>query len=246
MNLFARFVGMNRRAAAWLEGRFPEAFRDDSYVDALMGRVNEAIVATRPARILEAGGVDRPLLQRNQGYEFVGVDIDDRPECADVYDRFIVQSVEEPMPVQADMIVSITLLEHVPDNKSAIESFFRSLNPGGTTHHYIPSKWHPYSISLRLVGPKLQKILIKLLRPGAIGVTGYPAFFDYCDPGSMEKLMERSGFVNIRTKTFYEAADYFAFFLPAYLLVVAIEKLCKALNLRIFASGFVISASKPA
>ena len=245
MKALAEFVRANRRVAARLEVSHPKIFNDDSYVDVLLARINEAIDATRPRTVIEAGGVDRPMLGRGRGYEFVGIDIDDRPECANVYDRFIVQSVEKSLPLKADMIVSITLLEHVPDNHATMRSFFEALNAGGTTHHYIPSKWHPYSIALRLVGARLQKILIRHLRPEAEAVTGYPAFFNHCDPGSMERLMRGSGFQNVSVRSFYNAADYFAFFLPAYFIVVAFEKVCKLLRLRIFASGFVISGVKP-
>lgn len=245
MKALAGFVRANRRVAARLEADHPKVFCDDSYVDFLLDRINGAIGATRPQTVIEAGGVDRPLLGRGRGYEFVGIDIDDRPECDNVYDRFVVQSVEQPLPLKADMIVSITLLEHVPDNEATMRSFFDALNPGGTTHHYVPSKWHPYSIALRLVGSKLQKVLIRHLRPEAEAVTGYPAFFNHCDPGSMEKLMKEVGFRDVSIRSFYSAADYFAFLLPAYFVVIGIEKVCKLFALRVFASGFVISGVKP-
>ena len=143
------------------------------------------------------------------------------------------------------MIISITVLEHVPDNASAARAMFGALKPGGTMHHYVPSKWHPYSVALRLVGPSLQKKLIAILRPEAVAVTGYPAFFDHCSPGDMERLLQQAGFGDIRIKAFYRASDYFAFFLPAYLAVVLFEALCEACGWRLFASGFVISAARP-
>jgi hypothetical protein len=143
------------------------------------------------------------------------------------------------------MIFSITLMEHVQDNQSAVDSIFGALRPGGVTHHYIPSKWHPYSVALRIVGPRLQRILIPLLRPEAVGVTGYPAYFDYCSPPSMKKLFGRAGFVDVRVRVFYRASDYFAFFLPAYLFVSLYENLCKFLSIKTAGSGFIISARRP-
>ena len=83
------------------------------------------------------------------------------------------------------MVISITMLEHVPNNTLAVGSMFEALKPGGVTHHYVPSNWHPYSIALRMVGPKLQKRLIATLRQAAAAVTGYPAFFDHCSVTSM-------------------------------------------------------------
>ncbi|MER9214720.1 class I SAM-dependent methyltransferase [Mesorhizobium sp. M0663] len=241
-----RFIGWNRCAAAWLERRLPRVFGAPSYKAELERRIADDIARLGPSAILEVGGIDRPLLQRGHGFSYIGLDIEERPDCYTVYDRFIVQSIEQPVNVEADMLISITLMEHVPDNKAASGSMFSALRPGGAMHHYMPSKWHPYSIALRLVGPVMQKWLIPYLRPSAVGVTGYPAFFDHCSPSDMAKVFRQQGFEKIDVMPFYRASDYFAFFLPAYLSVALFENLCAALNWRIFCSGFVISAIRPA
>ncbi|RWK37341.1 methyltransferase domain-containing protein [Mesorhizobium sp.] len=241
-----RFIGWNRNAAAWLERRFPKVFGAPSYKAELERRIADDVTRLGPSAILEVGGIDRPLLQRGHGFSYIGLDIEERPHCYTIYDRFIVQSIEHPVNVEADMLISITLMEHVPDNEAAARSMFLVLRPGGVMHHYIPSKWHPYSIALRLVGPVLQKWLIPYIRPAAVGVTGYPAFFDHCSPSDMAKVFRREGFEKVDVMPFYRASDYFAFFLPAYLGVALFENLCSVLNWRVFSSGFVISASKPA
>jgi hypothetical protein len=172
------------------------------------------------------------------------LDIEERPRCYEVYDQFIVQSIEQPVSISADLIISITLLEHVRDNTAAVQTIYEALTPSGTTLHYIPSKWHPYSIILRLVGPKLQKLLIGTLRSHAVETTGYPTFFDKCSPDAMRRLFECSGFGNIRIKPFYRAGEYFAFFLPAYTTVCFLENVAEFLGWRFFCSGFIISATK--
>ena len=207
-------------------------------------RIANVIRRQKPAAILEVGGIDRPLLARSPAYEYIGLDIEEKPACNSIYDYFIVQSIEKPTSILVDMVIPITLMEHVPDNEAAVRSMFAALRPGGTTHHYIPSKWHPYALATRLVGPVLQRRLIPLLRPAAVGVTGYPAFFDKCTPSAMTALFRRQGFSKINVKAFYRASDYFAFFLPVYLTVAMFENLCSALDWHFFASGFVISAEK--
>jgi hypothetical protein len=133
----------------------------------------------------------------------------------------------------------------VPDNTASVRTMFEALRSGGVTHHYIPAKMHPYSICLRLVGPKWQKRLIPRLRPGSEGVTGYPAFFDHCSVGAMTRLFKQTGFVDIDVKPYYRANDYFAWFLPAYFVVSTLENWWSAWGMSWFASGFVISARKP-
>ena len=243
--MIRRLVEWNRQGARFLERRFQRVFGTEGSKIQLERRIRRELEERRPEVVVEVGGIDRPLLARGAGFEYVGVDIESQPECFRVYDRFIVQSIEQPLEVGADMLISITLLEHVPDNRAAVKAMFGALKPGGTTHHYIPSKWHPYAIALRLVGPQVQKRLIPLLRPHAVALTGYPAFFDNCTPAAMTRLFREQGFEILEVKPFYRASDYFAFLIPAYLAVVAFENFCAARDLRLFASGFIISARRP-
>jgi hypothetical protein len=142
-------------------------------------------------------------------------------------------------------VISTTLLEHVQNNDAAFKVMYNALAPGGVMHHYVPSKWHAYSICLRIVGPKIQKKLIPILRSHAADVTGYEAFFHRCSIGEMKKLAKQSGFENINVMAFYRATDYFAFFLPAFLGVALLENICESIGIETCASGFVISCSKP-
>jgi|GEM_PF-1327730 len=238
-----KLVKANRRAADVASNKWPKLFKTESYARLFDERIRRALADA--SSVLEVGGIDRPYLKKEQGYEYVGMDIEERPRCHDVYDRFLVQSVEDSFPGEFDVILSVTLMEHVPNNSRAIASMFKALRPGGTTHHYVPSKNHPYSLGLRLIGPKLQKQLIPVIRPAAEAVTGYPAFFDRCTPAQMEAEFKRAGFCDVEVQPFYRANDYFAFLLPAYVAVTCLEKSFEALSLAPLASGFVISARKP-
>ena len=61
----------------------------------------------------------------------------------------------------------------------------------------------------------------------------------------MRRLFVANGLVDIDVKAYYRANDYFAFFVPAYVLVSLFENLCQAFKIELLASGFVISARKP-
>lgn len=239
-----RFVAANRALSQALERRFPRFFGFPSYQDELRGRI-VASLADCSGDVLEIGGIDRPFLSKSDGYRYVGMDIEEKPRCHEVYDRFVVQSVEDPIPGPYDLVLSITLLEHVRDNESSIANIFAALRPACTTHHYIPGKGHPYALALRAVGPRWQKRLIRVLRPGSVEETGYPTFFDHCTARDMARVFERAGFEGIRVRSFYRANDYFAFFVPAFIAITAFENLCRACGWSYFASGFVISGRKP-
>jgi SAM-dependent methyltransferase len=240
-----KFIGWNKAKSYAMAKRFPRLFASASYSKLLHSRIEHSL-GEGVERVLEVGGIDRPLLEKGRGFEYVGIDIEEKDTCYGVYDRFLVQSVEDPIEGPFDLVISITLMEHVPDNEAAVRSIYGALKTGGETHHYIPSKWHPYAIALRMVGPKWQARLIPLLRPGSETETGYPAFFSYCTGSSMRKLLKEAGFEDVDVQHFYWATDYFSFFFPLFFLVNLFEQTNALLGLSWFASGFVISARKPA
>ena len=245
MPLLKLFVKFNVDLCHWLARRYPLFFRGTrSYQAELRASIESFILTNKPETIIEVGGIDRPLLKKSLNYCYIGVDIEEKDSCYKIYDKFYVQSIEQGLAEKSDLIISITLLEHVRDNKSSLGVMYSSLRNGGGMLHYIPSKFHFYSIILRIVGPKLQKKIIKYLRPHAIDVTGYPAFFDYCSPQGMRRLCESAGFNSIEIIPYYRANDYFAFFIPLFILVSLFENLFERFGIQIFASGFILKAIK--
>lgn len=210
----------------------------------MLGMIEELLHQNKIRNILEVGGIDRPLLEKSKTYTYDGLDIESKEKCRDIYDNFMVQSIEQKVSGKYDLIISFTLLEHVPNNTNSFHSIYDALNEKGVTIHYIPSKYHPYSLILRLVGYKLQKKIISYLRPHVKDLTGYPAYFDKCSPNDMAQLLREIGFNNIKIIPFYRANDYFSFFAPFYVLITLYENLCNTLNLKSMCSGFIVYASK--
>ena len=124
-------------------------------------------------------------------------------------------------------------------------NIYKALLIGGKTFHYVPSKNHFYSIILRIVGPRLQKFLIKNLRPNVSLIkTGYPAFFHLCSPNEMQRVLKEIGYKEIKIIPYYKAAEYFAFFTPLYILISFIENIIQKFRIKFFASGLIIIGSK--
>ena len=243
--MWRSFFAYNRRVSDRLHNAFPSLFGTArNYRRDLVAAIERDLARRAHPTVLECGGVDRPLIRKKGSYHFVGLDIEHRLGCDEVYDDFIIRSIEQPIGMTADMIISFTLMEHVRNNEAAVRSMHEALRVGGTTHHYIPSKWHPYSVALRAVGPRMQKRLIALLRPAAVEETGYPAFFDHCSPAAMDRLFRQAGFTHVTVTSFYRANDYFAFFAPAYVAVSMLENLARLLRVRMFCSGFIVSAER--
>lgn len=47
----------------------------------LLDTIRNIIEINKPEKILEVGGVDRPMLCRSVNYEYYGLDIEDKSEC---------------------------------------------------------------------------------------------------------------------------------------------------------------------
>jgi hypothetical protein len=130
-----RFVAINRRASRALVGRFPSVFAvRPTYRKVLLERIGDDL-RNGAHPVLEAGGIDRPLLPRSAEYAYHGLDVEEQERCHEVYDRFWVQSITEPVPERYRMIFSVTLLEHVQDNALAVSSIYAGLEPGGRSYH---------------------------------------------------------------------------------------------------------------
>lgn len=241
-----RFVAQNRRLSKVLDKRYPKFFgRTRNHNNDLIEKIQARIDKSSKLKILEVGGIDRPLLYKSEFFSYDGLDIEKRQSCFRVYDQFFVQSVEEKIPGKYDLIISRMLFEHVPDNDLSFQAMYNALNQGGGIMHHIPSKNHFYSMITRMVGSKWQAILIKYLRPNAAdGRTGYPTYFNKCSPAEMQALCADVGFKEIRIIPYYRATDYFAFFLPAYIFVAIFENICEKFNFSFFACGMNVFATK--
>jgi len=243
--LIKTFVRLNRQASNYLAKKIPSLFGEKDSSNFQLDMIHEAIANRKEKfQLLEAGGIDRPLVSKSEKYTYIGLDIEEKDTCYIVYDKFIVDSIENELNQKFDLIISKTLLEHVENNKNSYRAMYLGLNEGGEMIHYFPGKNHPFSVLTTVVGNKMQRFLIKLLRPHAKAVTGYKAYYDLCSYTPLKKYLDSLGFKSTFIKPYWGAADYFAFFLPAFIVICLFNRACEKLNLVYFASGLIVAAKK--
>ena len=240
-----RFITLNIVICNWLCRKYPKFFGDykNNYRKDLITRIEKIITLNPKSKILEVGGIDRPLLKKTSYYEYVGLDIEKNEKCNELYDQFLFQSIENKIDDKFNLIFSLTLLEHVKNNKKSLRNIYNALEKNGQTIHYVPSKNHYYALILRLVGPNLQKFLLKKLRPNSKS-NGYPAYFNLCSYRELIGEMNKIGFKNIKIKVFYKATDYFSFFVPLFLIIAILENIAELFGIKLLASGLLFSARK--
>lgn len=244
MSVLSKLVSFNIRLSEIVDRNFRRFVHRRNYEELILRSINKVTNNRDSCSVMEVGGTNRPLMKRSKEIRYDGMDIEYKEQCEHIYDNFIVQSIEEPIRNKYDLIISKALLEHVKDNDASVMQMYKALRPGGYTIHYLPSRYHPYSLAVRLVGPKWQIRLIKILRPLAVDITGYPVFFNKCSPKEMRKLFKHKGFKHVITTTFFRANGYFRFFLPFYIAVTLWENICKKLQWEQLCSGFIIIARK--
>jgi len=194
--------------------------------------------------ILELGGTNRPLFSKYEVNNYIGIDIDETFNSKDVYHKYFIQSCEVYNDnIKADLVVSKYLLEHVLNNSKTFENIERWLNPNGLSVNLFPLGFHPFSMANRLVGNRIARFLIPLLRPGSEVVTGYPAHYNLCNSFALEKLAKQSNY-NYKIKYFFGAEDYFGFFFPFGIIVCILNRIFHLFRLNIFASNAVLVISK--
>jgi hypothetical protein len=191
--------------------------------------------------VIEIGGANRPLFRKDDLQEYIGIDIDRSFETNSIYTEYYAQSCEQPLDrkIRADLIVSKYVLEHIPDNKMVFLNIINMLSPGGVSIHIFPLGLHPFSIVNRLVGNRIAKILIPILRPGSEKVTGYPAYYHLCNSASLERFLDNAN-VKYHVKYFYGAEDYFGFFAPLGCLVHVFNRVMCRVGCRIMASNALL------
>ena len=136
---------VNGAAARWLERRVPNVFASVDCYAPLCRVIEKPLETEWVLRIVEIGGIDCPLFRKSPVDEYACVNIEGFADADRVYDRFVVQLIEEPVYLTVDLVISNTLLEHVPNNRQAIPNIFGALRDGGENHRYVPSNRYPYS-----------------------------------------------------------------------------------------------------
>jgi SAM-dependent methyltransferase len=216
------FVELNLRLSDWMERAATKYTArqcgmtefDDSILPRLL----------KPGlRVLDVGGGKQPRIdvqtKRKLGLYVVGLDIS-RDELqrapVDAYDRTIVGDVAKvKIDESFDLILSHTVLEHVPENRSAMHNLAAALADGAVMAHHVPCSNAPYAIVNRLLGPKLSRKVLLAFYPDRAEIAGFDAYYDHCTPRKMRKLCEQNG-LHVSEMIPYYASDYLRFCAPVF------------------------------
>lgn len=108
-----------------------------------------ALLSGGKVRVLEigcgSGSLTRILGELGYSGSYVGVDIDDRfdrtpqPEFSKIFERTDARQFRAEQSFE--LVISVSALEHIPEDIQVIRQLDRNVAPGGLQLHFVPSAW---------------------------------------------------------------------------------------------------------
>lgn len=171
--------------------------------------------------ILDVGSGNEPVIplgQRPAGCHYAGLDISEHellraPEGA--YDEIVVLDATEHDPrleERFDLIVSLTVFEHIRPLGTAVENLRTYLRPGGVLVASFPGGRTYFAVLNRIVPTPAKHWLLKNFHNDDDPADIFPAYYDQCHYRALEKMFRPWGETSI--ESFHTGVGYLKSFPP--------------------------------
>ncbi len=247
------FFAWNQAAANWIERRLPRRF-NRSLLHLHEITVARLINESTGMVVLDVGGGHMsPFAEHRRterGTYLIGSDIlFDQVHSNPQVDAGVVCDACAGLPFRdgsIDLIVTRSVLEHLPDNAAFVAECHRVLKPGGRAAHVFPGRRAPFALLNRVLPNALVKWLILTFFPGWSDECGFRAFYDSCAYPEMLRLHKRAGLEVEAVELRYYQSIYFKPLLPVYLISLAYDLVLWLLDVKPLSSQLFIVAHRPA
>lgn len=252
MSLLKGVVAGNRKISRALEARLPASFT--RHLHTLYKFEVADLVNRRPNQVvLDIGGGKEcpflPFVEAPARHLIIAVDYsaDELRANPDIQDKVVADAASGEFPFRnasADLLVSRSVVEHLPDNKVFFENCARVLRPGGTLVHTFPCKFAPFSLVNQILPNRLTRRLLAYFHPQWQDECGFVAYYDRCYYSAIRKIIESSGFQNPRFYFRYYQSIYFDFCFPLFALLLAYDLMTWSLRIRNLACAMLVTAER--
>jgi SAM-dependent methyltransferase len=240
MSLLRAFVRFNRSLSQGVARHLPQA-RTNPYEEYLL-LVGQLMNAAPHLTVADIGGGKQCGFARyrdpRKHTKIIAVDIsgEELVQNSDVDDKRVADvTVELPFAHgEVDLIVSRSVLEHLPDVEAFIRVAADRLREGAFFVGRFPSKFSVTALLNQILPSGISARLLRMFIPASEGRLGFPAFYDRCYPSAMVKILRKNGFAVTDVRAYYHHRDYYYGFFPLFLLTAVYEYMimkCGAKNL---------------
>lgn len=145
---------------------------------------------------------------------------------------------------ELDLLVSRSVLEHLPDVPAFVSQSRGALKPGGHAIHLFSTRAAPFAVANRLLPSTLGRRVLYGLHPEATGTQGFRAYYDCCSYEASRALMLAAGFRIELVRISYRTSQYFDFCAPLFVFARSYEDLLARLDVRRLASYVLVVCSR--
>jgi SAM-dependent methyltransferase len=246
-----RFLDANSRWSLRLSAAAERHFGRSNGYHEFHNRVVPELL-TPGLRVLDVGGGKFPAIsaatRQRLGLRVDGLDISrDELERAPTgsYDQLIVgDAAEVEIAGPYDLIISVAVLEHVRDSRTALTNLAGALAEGGRMAHFIPCVNTLFASVNRLLGNGVARRLLHGLDPEARRLAGFKCYYRHCSPAAVRRICAVSGLETERLKAYF-FSEYTRFLLPVYCLELLRQLTLQWLGAKELCESFLIVARKP-
>ena len=138
-----------------------------------------------------------------------------------------------------DLVVSRSVLEHLPAPLDVFRELHRILRPGGRFVFLTPNRWDYASLAALAIPNHLHPVLVRRLTDRKECDT-FPTFYRANTNRAIGRLARQSGFEVESIRYLNQYPDYFRKIPPLFLLGVAYERLTSAWDRLGFLRGWIL------
>lgn len=245
-----RFFDINIALSNRIEKRLPGKFTK-SLLHQHELLVTEEIRSRPNGIVLDiGGGRNSPFARHSDSHNMhiIAADIDFEELAANqqVKDKLVLDATGT-LPFRTnsiDLIVTRSVLEHLPETETFALECERVLAPQGKCLHVMPCKFAPFALINQTLPNKVAQAILYRIYPQWTDSCGFKAYYRNCYIPRMPNLFKKNNLTLERVEVRYYQSIYFKFLFPVYLLSVLYDLVLFGLDARPLACQALIVARK--
>lgn len=252
MNRFRWFLKKNQRISYLIRRSLPKAWTGED-LKLVQDRLIPDLAADFSSPVVVDIGGGRNCyfarhLKKETSARIIAVDIS--PEelrmNGDVMHR-VVSDATRGLPFKpesVDIIVSRSVVEHLPNTDAYFAQAGKCLRPNGYFVNVFPGKFSPFAIINAALPNKIAQKILFYLYPGFVGHCGFKAHYNNTYYSAVRNMLKKNGFEICHINVRYYQSMYYDFFVPFFIASLAYDLLLYFIGIKNLSAQIFFVARK--